>query len=111
MITIEALQDCRAYRAKVYADAAARLAEAVVSDPAGPHWDRYESCRAAWNVLCAVDNRIRAFVIAGDPIDDYYRLQEVPSATEPSYADKVNATAAHTLWMAIGGTGAPGEGR
>lgn len=42
-------------------------------------------------------------------IDDYYRLQEVPSTAEPSYADKVNAPLSDATVVALNAELASGD--
>ena len=73
MTTIENLQAARVFLAQTYANTAARLAQAVKDDPTLNHWGSFTACSAAWNVLCDIDDNMRAFVFAGDPIDDFHR--------------------------------------
>lgn len=73
MNEIERFQTARVHLAQSYADAAARLAQAVKDDPAGGAWSHFSACVAAWHALCEVDAMLRAQVIAGDPIDDFHR--------------------------------------
>jgi hypothetical protein len=77
MPMIEALRDCRKLRAELYAEAAARLAEAVMKDPFGILYREHVACSQAWNQLITADNALRAYVMAGDPIDDYHRPRAV----------------------------------
>jgi hypothetical protein len=70
---IERFQQSRAYLAQVYAVIAAKLAQAVKDDPTANLWAEYRSCQIAWGALVDIENTLRASVLAGDPIDDFYR--------------------------------------
>lgn len=72
-VLIERFQAARAHLARSYADAAARLAQAVKDDPASNAWSHFSACVASWHALCEVDAILRAHVFAGDPIDDFHR--------------------------------------
>lgn len=75
MSNLEQFQKARVYLAGLYRDKAAGLAEAVASDPAGSHYGAFTACQIAWGALVDIENAIRAEVLAGDPIDDFYRQQ------------------------------------
>jgi hypothetical protein len=70
---VERFRASRIYLAGVYADCAAKLAEAVKDDPAANARGEYQACQIAWGALVDVENALRASVLAGDVIDDYYR--------------------------------------
>jgi len=70
---VERFQASRVYLAQVYADTAAKLAQAASDNPAANLWLKMSACSTAWNALVEIDYMWRASVVAGDPIDDYYR--------------------------------------
>lgn len=84
---VERFQSARTYLAGVYADTAAKLAQAVKDDPVANLWGEYESCRTAWNALVDIENVLRASVFAGDSIDDFYREVAVRAEGEPWQAN------------------------
>jgi hypothetical protein len=49
------------------------LAEAVKNNPSTNARGEYQACQIAWGALVDIENALRASVMAGDPIDDYYR--------------------------------------
>lgn len=82
---VERFQSARVYLAQVYADTAAKDA------PGADLRTKYEACQTAWNALVDIENALRASVLAGDPIDDFYRGGAATVGHERSYAEKVNA--------------------
>lgn len=73
MSDVERFQAARTHLAQVYAATAAQLAAAVKGNPAINAWAEYRSCQIAWGALVDIENTLRASVVAGDVIDDYYR--------------------------------------
>jgi len=73
MTNVERFQAARTHVAQVYADTAAKLAETVKNDPTVHMYGEYLACQAAWGALVDVENALRASVMTGDVIDDYYR--------------------------------------
>lgn len=73
MSDVERFQATRMHLAQVYADTAAKLAQAVKDNPAANAWGEYKACQIAWGALVNIENTLRAAVMAGDPIDDFYR--------------------------------------
>jgi hypothetical protein len=88
---VERFQSARTYLAQVYADTAAKLAQAAKDDPGADLRTKYKACRTAWNALVDIENALRASVLAGDPIDDFHRGGAAAVGHERSYAEKVNA--------------------
>jgi len=70
---VERFQAARTHVAQVYADTAAKLAGTVKNDPTAHLYGEYLACQAAWGALVDIENALRASVLAGDPIDDFYR--------------------------------------
>lgn len=87
MGTIEGFQASRVHVAQVYADRAAKLAEAVKSDPLTNARGEYQACRIVWGALVDIENALRASILVGDVIDDYYREGAVRAEEEPWPAD------------------------
>lgn len=75
MSNLEGFQKARAYLAGLYREKAAELAAAVKANPAGDHRSAFTACQIAWGALVDIENAIRAEVLAGDAIDDYYYRQ------------------------------------
>lgn len=82
MSDVERFQAARTHLAQVYAATAAQLAAVVKGDPATNAWAGYQSCQIAWGALVDIENTLRASVMAGDVIDDYYR--EGVTGVEPA---------------------------
>lgn len=75
MSHLEQFYKSRVYLADLYSEKAAALAEAVNANPSGDHRSAFTACQIAWGALVDIENTIRAKIIAGDPIDDFYRRQ------------------------------------
>lgn len=73
MSNLDGFRNARVHLAGLYRDKATELAEAVCTDPAGNHYGAFTACSIAWGALVDIENAIRAEVLAGDPIDNYYR--------------------------------------
>lgn len=82
MSNLEGFQKARVYLAGLYRDKATELAEAVSTDPAGNHYGAFTACSIARGALVDIENAIRAEVLAGDAIDDYYRQQSNVDGTD-----------------------------
>ena len=83
MSEFDRLNTVRAHAARVYANYASRLADALEKNPAAEPCPDMNWCREAWNGLVKADQAVRAYVMASDPIDDFYREQAaLDDATE-----------------------------